>query len=169
MDALVTARLTLRRFTEEDAGFVLRLLNEPSFLHFIGDRGVRTLDDARRYLRDGPLASYERHGFGLYLVALAADSTPIGMCGLIQREELADVDVGFAFLPEHWSRGYAFEAAAAVVEEGKRTFGLERIAAITTPDNAGSIRVLEKLGLRYERRVRLDPGEPELLFFARAL
>jgi len=161
-DPIGTSRLTLRRLTEDDAEFIVGLLNEPSFLQFIGDRGVRTLDDARAYIRKGPIASYERFGFGLLLVTRNEDGAPIGMCGLLKRDALEDVDVGFAFRPAYWSQGYAFEAASAVIAHGQTTFGLTRVAAITQPDNVGSIRVLEKLGLRFERMVTM-PGETKAI------
>ena len=112
---LATERLTLRRFTVADAPFTLALLNDPAWLEFIGDKGVRTLEDARDYLRNGPIAMYEREGFGLYLVLRKRGGVPIGMCGLIKRASLADVDVGFAFLPDHRGQGYAHEATAAVL------------------------------------------------------
>jgi RimJ/RimL family protein N-acetyltransferase len=166
MTVLETERLSLRRFCDGDAEFILRLLNEPSFLRFIGDRGVRTADDARTYVRNGPMASYERFGFGLYLTTLKDDGTPIGMCGLLKRDSLEDVDIGFAFLPDFWSKGFAYEAAAAVMALGKREFGLERIVAVTNPDNAGSIRVLEKLGLIFERMVRLSDESQEIRLYA---
>jgi len=104
---LTTQRLLLRKFDTSDAVFILRLLNEPSFIKFIGDKGVRSLEDAQQYILNGPVASYEKHGFGLYLVLLESDNTPIVMCGLIKRPALADVDIGFAFLPEFWNKGYA--------------------------------------------------------------
>jgi ribosomal-protein-alanine N-acetyltransferase len=153
-----TPRLTLRRLTDEDAEFIVGLLNEPSFLQFIGDRCVRTVEDARAYIQKGPAASYERFGFGLLLVTRNEDGAPIGMCGLLKRDALEDVDVGFAFRPAYWARGYAVEAASAVIAHGETVFGLRRVAAITQPDNAGSIRVLEKLGLRFERMITM-PGE----------
>jgi RimJ/RimL family protein N-acetyltransferase len=163
---LETERLILRRFSNDDAEFVLELLNEPSFLINIGDKGVRSIDDALEYIRTGPVASYERFGFGLYLVELKETGASIGLCGLIKREQLTDVDVGFAFLPSFWSKGYAFEAASAVVGYGRDVLGISRIVAITSPDNTGSIRVLEKLGLRLERMVRLFEDESELRLFA---
>ena len=161
-----TERLILRRFSNEDAEFVLRLLNEPSFLTNIGDKGVRTLEDAQTYIRTGPVASYERFGFGTYLVELKESGASIGLCGLIKREQLSDVDVGFAFLPAFWSKGYASEAASAVVAYGKDVLGIGRIVAITSPDNSGSIRVLEKLGLRFVRMMRLSQDGAELKLFA---
>jgi len=164
-----TDRLTLRRQTEEDAPFILGLLNEPSFLQFIGDRGVRTLEDARAYIRNGPMASYERHGFGLLLVTRKEDETPVGICGLLKRDTLADADIGFAFLPAYWRMGYAVEAAAAVIGHGKAAFGLTRVAAITQPDNLGSIRVLERLGLTFERMIRMTEDSAEIQLFGRDL
>ncbi|HKE45500.1 MAG TPA: GNAT family N-acetyltransferase [Steroidobacteraceae bacterium] len=161
MTIIETPRLILRHLTLEDAEFIHGLVNQPSFLEFIGDKGVRTLDDARDYLRKGPIASYEAHGFGLYLTKLKSDGTPIGMCGLVKRDALVDVDVGFAFLPEYWSKGYAIESAAAVLEQGRNAFGLRRIVGIARPDNRGSIRVLEKLGMRFEGRVQIMPEGPE--------
>ncbi len=120
MTVVETPRLILRRLTLDDAEFIHQLLNEPSFLEFVGDKGVRTLDDARDYLLKGPIASYATFGFGLNLVNLKPDGTHIGMCGLLKREALPDVDVGFAFLPAFWSKGYAVESAAAVIEHGRR-------------------------------------------------
>ena len=166
MKVLETERLVLRRLSLEDAEFILALLNEPSFLRYIGDKGVRTLDDAREYLRGGPIDSYQRLGFGLYLVELKDGGTPVGICGLLKRESLDDVDVGFAFRPEFWRKGYAFESASAVLAHGRRAFGLKRIVAVTQPDTRGSIRVLEKLGMDFERMVRLSEEEPELQLFA---
>jgi RimJ/RimL family protein N-acetyltransferase len=162
MPPLITERLVIRRFTEDDAPFILHLVNEPSWLRFIGDKGVRTLEDARAYLRDGPLDSYAQRGFGLYLVALKSDAAPLGMCGLIKRETLADVDLGFAFTPESWGRGYALEAATAVLAHAQRDLGLRRIAAITSLDNERSIRVLEKLGLTFQEVIEMNGGPVRL-------
>ncbi len=142
--------------TPADAAFILQLVNDADFLRHIGDRGVRTDDDARRYIETGPLASYARHGFGLWLVERRADRVPIGMCGLLKRDTLADVDIGFAYLPAWRGQGYALEAAQAVMEHGRRVLALPRIVAIVSPDNAGSIRLLGKLGLVFERRVDLN-------------
>jgi len=163
---LETERLLLRRFSAEDAEFILALLNEPSFIQNIGDRNVRTLDDARAYILNGPVASYAKNGFGLYLVLLKETNESIGMCGLIKREGLEDVDIGYAFLPKFWSRGYAVEAAQAVKAYAKEVAGLKRIVAITDPANEGSVRVLEKLGLRFEKMVRLSEDDIELKLFA---
>ena len=163
---LETERLLLRHHTLDDAPFVLRLLNEPAWLRFIGDRGVRTLEDARGYIETKLIGSYRRHSFGLYLVALKGDAGPIGMCGLIRRESLEDVDLGFAFLSQHWGHGYAQEAGAAVLAHARGAHGLKRIVAVTKVDNHASIKVLERLGFRYERWVQVADGEPENKLFA---
>ncbi|GHO71834.1 alanine acetyltransferase [Ktedonobacter sp. SOSP1-52] len=163
---LETERLIQRRFSLEDAPFILELLNDPGWVQFIGDFGVRTLDDARSYIETRPLAMYNRVGFGLYLVALKEGNVPIGMCGLIKRDTLEDVDIGFAFLPTFRGKGYAYEAASAMLEYGKQEFALKRIVAITTPDNVSSARLLEKLGLRFERMIIFPPENEELKLFA---
>ncbi|HEV8428269.1 MAG TPA: GNAT family N-acetyltransferase [Pyrinomonadaceae bacterium] len=164
MIVLETERLTLRRLSTADAQFILTLLNEPSFIRYIGDKKVRTLDDAEQYILNGPVASYERHGFGLGLVELRESHTPIGMCGLLKRDELPDPDIGFAFLPDFWSKGFAYEAAAAVMKDARERLKLERILAITTPDNESSIKLLQRLGLKFERVVKTseDPDAAEL-------
>lgn len=163
---LETERLVLRRMTADDAEFILRLVNEPSFIRYVGDKGVRGLADAVQYIQAGPVASYERFGFGLYLVEFKEGGVPIGMCGLVKRDSLPDVDVGFAFLPEFWSKGYAFEAAAAVKAYGRDVLGISRLLAITNPDNESSIKLLEKIGLRFERMIRLSEDASEIKLFA---
>jgi RimJ/RimL family protein N-acetyltransferase len=162
---LETDRLILRWLSTDDAEFILGLLNEPSFLRFIGDKGVRTLDDARNYILNGPVDMYNRLGFGLYLTELKDGGLPIGICGLIKRDGLEDADIGFAFLPKFWAKGYAYEAAAAVLAYGKTALGLNRIVAITSPDNHASARLLEKLGLRFERTIRLSKDAEEVRLF----
>ncbi len=166
MPGIETERLVLREIVPGDAEFILGLLNEPSFLEHIGDKGVRTLDDARRYIEEGPIDSYRRLGFGLYLVEARDSGVPMGICGLIRREALDDVDVGFAFVPEFWSRGYGFESASAVLEHAREVLGLERVVAVVSPGNRASIRLLEKLGMSFERWVRLADDEPEIQLFS---
>ncbi len=166
--AIETARLSLTQLSGEDAAFIHRLLNEPSFLRYIGDRGVRTLDDARRYIREGPVAGYERYGYGLLRVARRSDGVPLGICGVLKRDALPEPDLGFSFLPEHWAQGYALEAAAAVMRHAREELRLGRILAITTQDNESSIRLLGKLGFRFERLVRLGDDPVELKLFASA-
>ena len=163
---LETARLTLSRMSTDDAEFILRLVNEPSFLHFIGDKGVRTLEDARQYILTGPVASYEEFGFGLYLTRLKQGGVPIGMCGLVKRQGLAHADIGFAFVPEFWAQGYAAESAVAVMDYGKSALGMQRILAVTASDNSGSIALLEKIGLRFERMIKLPDDDDEIKLFS---
>lgn len=166
MKLLETERLALRRLTEDDAAFILDLLNQPSFLRFIGDRGVRTLDDARVYIQEGPVESYELHGFGLYLVELKETSVPVGICGLLKRAPLSDLDLGFAFLSAYWSRGYASESAEAMLNHAKSVLGLKRIVAVVAPDNRASIGLLERLGFGFEGMVRMSQDEPEIRLYS---
>ena len=166
LQILETDRLVLRWLNDGDAPFILELLNDPGWLRFIGDKGVRTLDDARNYIRSGPADMYARLGHGLYLAALKDGGTPIGMCGLIKRDGLDDVDIGFAFLPQYRGRGYALEAAAATLAYGRNTLGLKRIVAIAAADNKASAGLLEQIGLRDEGRIQLAHREQPLRLFA---
>src|SRR5262245_17141185 len=164
MRILETERLAIRHLTLDDAGFILELLNEPGFIRNIADRGVRTIEDAQSYIQDGPVASYAKNGFGLFAIELKETGVPIGMCGLIRRDVLPDVDIGYALLERYWNRGYAYEAAAAVLDYGYKVIGLKRIVAITALDNEASARVLEKLGLQFESIISLPSlgGESKL-------
>ncbi|MBI2214317.1 MAG: GNAT family N-acetyltransferase [Acidobacteria bacterium] len=166
MNALETERLRLRPLDADDAPFILELLNEPSWIRFIGDRGVRTLDDARRYIAEGPAAMYALHGLGLLLVETKEGCESLGICGLIRRAALPDVDIGFAFLPRHWGKGFAFEAAEATIAHARHDLGLPRLLAITSLDNDSSIRLLEKLGMEYVRTLRLPGEDEDLKLFA---
>ncbi|WP_026677912.1 GNAT family N-acetyltransferase [Fictibacillus gelatini] len=166
MKVLETERLTLRLQTTDDAEFILELVNDPSWLRYIGDRGLRTVEDACAYIVNGPVRMYEQFGFCLYLVERKEDQLPIGICGLVKRASLKDVDIGFAFLPKYWGKGYAYEAASAVMAYGKDTLGLNRIVAITTQDNHASARLLEKIGLKFERFIQLPNDPEELRLFA---
>lgn len=159
-----TERLILREFTLEDAPFIFQLVNEPSWLRFIGDRGVRSHDDARSYLLKGPMAMYERQGFGLYLAHLKDGAVPIGMCGLIKRDILEDVDLGFALLPPFCGAGYGLEAAKAMLTVANNRFGLNRLVAITSLDNHRSIRLLENIGFAFEKNVNFTADEEVKLF-----
>jgi [ribosomal protein S5]-alanine N-acetyltransferase len=143
---LETERLVLRRFSPGDAPFILELLNDPLWIRFIGERNVRTLDDARAYLEKGPLRSYADHGYGLWLVERKSDGGALGMCGLVRRQALPDADLGFAFLERYRGMGYALEAAAGALRHAREAFGLERILAIATPANERSARLLAMLG-----------------------
>lgn len=165
MAELETERLVLSRIGEGDEEFVIHLLNDPAFLRYVGDKGVRDADGARHYIQTGPVASYKRFGFGLYKVLLKNSGEPIGMCGLLKRETLEDVDVGFAFLPEFRSKGYAMESASAVMRQGREKFGLSRIVAITSPDNVSSSRLLGRLGMQFERTISFPGEQAELSLF----
>jgi RimJ/RimL family protein N-acetyltransferase len=165
---LSTNRLNIRELTTDDAPFILRLLNEASFIHFIGDKGVRDIEGARQYILNGPMASYQQNGFGLYLVNRQTDGVALGMCGLLKRDSLSHVDIGFAFLPEFWNKGYAFESASAVMNYGKDVLKLTRIVAITNKDNDSSARLLEKLGLRFDRLIKLSNDQGETRLFSPA-
>ena len=160
-----TARLRLRHIADGDAAFIVELLNDPDFLRNVGDRGVRDASDARRYIVNGPLASYRRHGFGLYLVELRGSAEAIGLCGLLHRDTHPDVEIGFALLPRFRGLGYALEAARATLHLATVTFGLQRLVALTAPDNDSSVRVLEALGLRFERLVRFAEHQGESRLF----
>jgi len=166
LNVLETKRLILRRFELEDAAFILELVNDPAWLEHIGDRNVRTLEDARAYLRNGAIDMYERVGFGMYVVTLKESGESIGTCGLIKRETLDDVDIGFAFLPQFRGQGFALESAAATLEHGKTAFGLRRIVAIVSPGNRRSIRILERIGLKFERAITLPGDEEEISLYA---
>lgn len=165
MTAIETDRLVLRRLNVDDAQFILTLLNEPSFLRYIGDKKVRNVEGARQYILNGPIASYERHGFGLGLVELKESQTPLGICGLIKREELPDPDIGFALLPDFWNKGLAFEAATAVLQDGRQRLNVQRVLAITSLDNDASIKLLERLGFTFQKIITLaTTGEQVKLF-----
>ncbi len=169
MPPILTGRLSLRPMELRDAEFILDLLNQESFIRQIGDKGVRNLSDAGDYILKGPMLSYERQGFGLFLTALRTPlrtpEIPVGICGLLQRDWLEHPDIGFAFLPQHAGQGYATESALAVIEQGRRVHGLDRIVGITAVDNHASIAVLRKIGLRYEgMTTNPDSGKAVKLF-----
>ena len=168
MKVVDTPRLVLSRLAPEDAAFILALLNDPAWLRYIGDRGVRTLDGARDYIVQGPMAMYEREGFGLWKTALRATGEPIGLCGLIKRPTLDDVDLGFAFLPAWRGQGYGREAAQACLDYARDVAGLGRVVAIVSPDNADSLRLLAALGFGFERTMRMAKDD-EVELHGRAL
>ena len=151
-----TPRLRLRPLTFADASWTLELLNDADYVRFVADRGARTLDDARRYLEQGPLAMYERHGVGLLAIERRSDGAALGVCGLLKRDILPDVDLGFALLPAHRSQGYAREAAEAILAWGRESLGLLRVAAIVLERNEGSILLLRRLGFRRERAIEIE-------------
>ena len=165
MRILETDRLILRQLNVDDDEFILELVNDASFIRFIGDKGVRTLDDSRNYILNGPVASYEKFGYGLYATELKDGNVPIGMCGILKRDTLPHPDIGFAFLPRYWNKGYAFEAAAAVMKYAREVLGIDQMLAITTPDNEASARLLQKIGLRFERMIKLSEDAPAVKLF----
>jgi RimJ/RimL family protein N-acetyltransferase len=164
---LETQRLVLRHVTVADAPFILELLNEPSFIQFIGDRQVRTLNQARSYIATGPMQSYQDHGHGLLLTQLKNNAIPIGLCGLVKRDYLPDADIGFAFLPAYWSQGFALEAANAVMNHAFNTLAMQRLLAIVQPDNTASLKLLHKLGLGNARAIKTAANQLELLLLER--
>jgi RimJ/RimL family protein N-acetyltransferase len=169
MKVIETERLILRYQQVEDAEFILELLNDPSWIRNIGDRGVRTLEDARKYISDGPVNMYARLGFGFYLTELKDGAVPIGICGLIKRDFLEDVDVGFAFLPRFWGKGYAYEAASAVMDYAESVLEFKRIAAITSEDNHASAKLLGKLGLTFEGVIPYADTDEKVKLFVKNL
>ena len=165
-----TERLILRKFTLHDAAFVLELLNTPTWLQFIGDRNVLSIEDAENYLKNGTLKSYQEHGFGFYAVIEKAEmsdrsSKIIGMCGLIKRDSLPDIDIGFAFLPNFVSKGFGYEAASATLNYAKNTLKIDRIIAIVNPDNEKSIGLIRKIGMQFEKMIKFGDEEKELMLF----
>lgn len=173
MRILETERLILREIVSDDAGFILDLLNQPSFIKYIGDRGVRDLDGAREFIESRYRKSYREHGYGLYSVDLknlpddgktaAANPTPIGMCGFVKRDSLPGPDIGFAFLPQYEKKGFAYESAAAVMNYGRSALNFSRVLAITTTDNVASGKLLGKLGFEFDKLIESD-GETLKLF-----
>ena len=161
MTILETERLTLREIATSDAEFILELLNDPGFLRFVADRGVRTTADAANYIVTKIRPSYEQFGFGFYLVELKGSGLPLGISGLVKRETLDDVDIGYSFLERFCGNGYAYESAAAVMDYGRRVLGLERIVAVTMPTNVNSIKLLEKIGLQFEKMIQLPGYGPD--------
>jgi [ribosomal protein S5]-alanine N-acetyltransferase len=162
---LETPRLLLRQLTSADAPYMLRQLNEPSFIENIADRGVRDLDQAAAYLENGPIASYRAYGFGFWAVVEKASGAVIGMCGLVKRDILPDPDLGYAFLPEYFGQGLAFEATRACVTAAKRDFALPRLLAIVNPGNQPSRRLLDKLGFDFIGMRAVYAGEPDLCLY----
>jgi RimJ/RimL family protein N-acetyltransferase len=162
-----TERLNLRHLNPDDGEFILELLNEPDWIKYIGDRGIRTIDDSKKYIQDGPMTMYEEHGIGLYAVELKGSTTAIGVCGLIQRDFLKDVDLGFGFLSKYWGKGYAYEAAQATLTYGVEELGYPRIAGFTSLDNEKSANLLQKLGMKDEGRIKYASTAEYVRLFAK--
>ena len=163
---LETARLRLREFNLADTAFIIKLLNSPGWIKFIGDRNVRTEEQAIHYLEKGPLKSYMENGFGLSMVELKDNNTPIGMCGILKRDYLDHPDIGFAFLPEYFGKGYAYEIAGATMNHAKHFWNISKISGITITDNVSSIQLLEKLGLNFARKIYMPDSKEELLLYS---
>jgi [ribosomal protein S5]-alanine N-acetyltransferase len=163
---LETERIILREVTKDDAKFVLDLLNQPSFIRYIGDRNVRTIDEASNYIETRFTESYKKYGFGLWAVELKETSQPVGICGFVKRDSLPDADIGFAFLPQFEKKGFAYESAAAVMKYGRDVLKLKRVLAITSQDNESSVRLLEKINFKFERLIALPPEREELKLFS---
>jgi RimJ/RimL family protein N-acetyltransferase len=162
---LETERLSLREFNTADAAFIIQLLNSEGWLKFIGDRHIKTIEQAENYLTNGPMKSYSVNGFGLSMVELKNTHTPIGMCGLIKRDNLPDIDIGFAFLEEFMGNGYAFEIAQATINFAKESLKKETILAITIPTNVRSINLLKKIGMKFEKNFSFEGSTEELMLF----
>jgi len=165
VEVLRTERLILRHLTEDDAPFILQLLNEPGFIDNIGDRGVRDLDGARRYITEGQGASYQKYGYGLWAAVLREGGETVGICGLVKRDGLEDADVGYAFLESAWGKGYAREAAAATLDHARDVIGLPRVVAITKPSNTGSKAVLEKIGMKAAGMIKVPGYDEESAYY----
>ncbi|MDI1353660.1 MAG: GNAT family N-acetyltransferase [bacterium] len=163
---LETERLRLRKLNSDDGSFILRLVNTEGWLKYIGNRGVATIEEAQLYLLTGPIDSYRKQGFGLYLVELKETSVPIGICGLVKRETLEHVDLGFAFLPDYVGNGYASEAARATLAYAKSQLGMKKIVAVTDLDNLRSINLLKKLGMEIEKKIRFPKEKKDLYLFS---
>ena len=169
MTIIETNRLLLREASYDDADFIFRLLNEPSFIQYIGDRGIRTLEDAQEYIKTRMISSYDVHGFGLYVVVLKETNEKTGICGLVKRQGLDDIDIGYASLPEFWGKGLATEASLAVKNFAKTSIGLKRLSGITDPKNNASVRVLEKIGLTFNKMIKLSEDDIELSLYSTEL
>ena len=166
MKILETERAILCEVIKDDAEFILDLLNQPSFIRYIGDRNVRSVDEARDYIESRFTESYQKFGFGMWAVELKETNAPIGICGFVKRDSLPDADIGFAFLPQYCSQGYAFESANAAMKYGRDVLGLKRVLAITSQDNESSGRLLEKLNFKFESLIKLPPDAEELKLFS---
>jgi RimJ/RimL family protein N-acetyltransferase len=166
MTVIETPRLSLREMASSDDEFILALMNEPAYHQHIGDRGIRTIEGARAYILDKFVTSYAKFGHGLYLVEAKDRRRPVGICGLVKREALEHPDIGFAFLRDYWSRGFAFEAARAALDHGFGALGLRTVFGVTFQANQASIRLLEKLGLKYQKMVRIPPNDRESMLFS---
>lgn len=163
---LETDRLQLCKITPNDVEFIFELLNTPTWLQYIGDKGIKTPADACNYIITGPMASYNKHGFGLWLIKLKQEQVPIGMCGLIKRDYLENVDIGYALLPQYTGKGYAYEAAKATLDYATINLALNKVVAFTDKDNEHSISLLKKLGMSFEKMITIPNDSEELMLFS---
>ena len=161
-----TERVILRKFTIDDAAFMLEMLNTPTWLRFIGDRNVKTLEEAENYLLNGNIRSYQEYGFGFYVVVIKETQESIGICGIVKREGLEDVDIGFAFFQQFMGKGYGYEAGSATLNYALNDLKIKKIVAIVDPENVVSIALLKKIGLQFEKMIQLSPKDIELMLFA---
>ena len=166
MKTIESERLFLRPLTLEDGEFILQLLNTDGFIKYIGDRNVKTIEQAKNYLLNGPLKSYEINGFGLSLVELKTGRTPVGMSGLLKRDYLDHPDIGFAFLPDHTGKGYASEIVKEIIHYGLNRLQMEKILAIVLPENSSSIKLLERAGFRYEKNFISPDSNEDLCLYS---
>jgi RimJ/RimL family protein N-acetyltransferase len=165
LQTLTSERLKLRPLVLADAGFVLGLVNDPDWLKYIGDREVHDLDDARKFIVDGPQAMYQEYGLGMLLVETLERSAPIGLCGLLKREFLEYPDLGFAFMPAYRGMGYAAEASNVILNNAQPDFS--QIAAMTALDNPPSITLLEKLGFEFSKIIQIGEDDMGTRLFIR--
>ena len=161
-----TERVVLRKFTIDDAAFMLEMLNTPTWLRFIGDRNVKTLEEAENYLLNGNIRSYQEYGFGFYVVVIKETQESIGICGIVKREGLEDVDIGFAFFQQFMGKGYGYEAGSATLNYALNDLKIKKIVAIVDPENVVSIALLKKIGLQFEKMIQLSPKDIKLMLFA---
>ena len=166
MKILETERLILREAVASDGEFILDLLNQPSFIKYIGDRNVRTVEAAREYIEDRFVGSYKKFGFGMWTVELKDDGTPVGICGFVKRDTLPDADIGFAFLPQFAGKGYALESAVGAMDYGRDVLQFKCVLAITTKDNESSGRLLDKLNFKFERLIVQNDEELKLFSYS---
>jgi RimJ/RimL family protein N-acetyltransferase len=167
--SLQTERLQLRWMTLADAELMLAVWNDPAFVRFVGDRGIRTLDEARTTMEEGAMKLYSDYGYGPFRVALRDDDSAIGICGLFRRDGLDDPDIGFATLPGYCGKGYAHEAACAVVDHARHDLGLARLTAIVSPENEASVGLIRKLGLQFERMHHMAGDDDEVAIYGMRL
>jgi RimJ/RimL family protein N-acetyltransferase len=166
MDIFETERLVIKQATLNDSNFFFRLLNSPNWIEFIGDRGIKTEEDARTYIRNSLIDSYEKRGYGLYKMCLRENEVPIGICGFLKRDYLENVDIGFAVLPEYEGKGYTLEASKSMLEFGKLKLNMDTILAITTKENIKSRSLLQKIGLTEVGKIKPNEKEEELLLYS---